>query len=130
MTHPLFHPHPRWGPGREGLETRLWLSCFHSNRAVVFENPLQSPTLFTPDCGRGSAHQGGVHMGLEPSPFLATPGRSARTGGARSRSRASLAARFPPGTAPATPRQRSQSTPNLLGMRQGLCKSRRLGETQ
>lgn len=129
MTHPLFHPHPRWGPGREGLETRLWLSRFHSNRAVVFANPLQSFTLFTPDCGLGSKPQGGVQLGVQPSPFLATPGMSAKAGGARSRSRVSLATRSPPETPPATLPERSQSTSNLPAVGRGLCKSCRLRET-
>lgn len=36
MNHPLSYPHPRWGPGREGLEIQLWFFCSHSNGAVVF----------------------------------------------------------------------------------------------
>ena len=129
VTHPLFHSHPRWGPAKEGLETRLWLSCFHSNRVVVFENPLQSSTLLTLDCGPGSEPRGGLLRGVQPSSFLTTPGRSAREGGARSCSGASLATRSPPETPPATLPQRSQSTPNLPWVRRGLYKSCCLQET-
>lgn len=86
--------HPRWGPGREGLETRLWLSRFHSNRAVVFANPLQSSTLFTPDRGPGSEPRGAVQMGCSPPPSSRLPGRSARAGGRGALLRPGL---WPPG---------------------------------
>lgn len=42
-------PPPMLGPRKGSLEIRLWFSRFHSNGEVVFENPLSSSTLSTPD---------------------------------------------------------------------------------
>lgn len=121
---------PSLGPRRKGLEPLLWFFRSHSNRAVVFANPLQSWTLLTSDDGLGSESRGGIQAKVQPSPFLATLGRSGRAGEARSCSGASLATGSPPETPPATPLQPTQSTPNMPGVRRGLCKSCLLRETE